>query len=449
MMKTKLLLFLSFVFVVMSLSAKNIRFEVLFNSTAPAEVSKVYIQPLSNCDEPQTVPLRLKGGAYTAKVPVSELGFYEVVMVINGGQWLTTIYSPKSKKIKLNIEFDGISLSEKSSLDNRAMSELDSIVFANNRKLWQVKEMPDIALRTLFEGYMSAADSIIAVLNPSPDVAKYMRASAYTNAKNFYNSIPRAQKRKLKDLSFTEADVLPSSADVLDNECAALIPSAMQLIYAAVSSDAKLDVRGMMTLLYNEYECGAVRGKVADFLLNRFLVRHNYAMDFDGGFEYLTAIVKDFELSEHFLGEYLTRKSALVGADFPGEVVLVTPNGEIVDFSTFKGKYVYVDLWASWCGPCCREVPHLQALEKELEGSEVVCVSISTDTDESAWKARLEELNMHGNQLFDRDNKLSKSLKVGGIPFFVIYDKEGKLHTYGAQRPSSGDSLKQFLLNLK
>jgi hypothetical protein len=84
-----------------------------------------------------------------------------------------------------------------------------------------------------------------------------------------------------------------------------------------------------------------------------------------------------------------------------------------------------------------------------LEGSDVVCVSISTDTDEDAWKAKLQEANMHGNQLRDRDGSLGTALNVGGIPFFVIYDKEGKLHIYGAQRPSSGDAIKQFLLNLK
>ena len=106
-------------------------------------------------------------------------------------------------------------------------------------------------------------------------------------------------------------------------------------------------------------------------------------------------------------------------------------------------------MWASWCGPCCREVPHLQALEKEFEGSDIVFVSVSTDADTDAWKAKLKELDMHGNQLHDRDGKLSQILNVGGIPFFVVYDKEGKLHTYGALRPSMGEPLKTFLKELK
>ncbi|MBR5594272.1 MAG: TlpA family protein disulfide reductase [Bacteroidaceae bacterium] len=448
-MKNRLYLFLLFICVAVSASAQRAGFEISFKSTVAADLSKVYVQPLGNATASKVVPLRLKDNVYSAKVPVSVSGFYEVVMVINGGQWLTTVYSSKAKRVKLDIEFDGVALKETSSVDNRSMSELNSIVYASRRKLWMNEGLSNAALRSLFEGYMTACDSIIKVNNPSPRVAKYMRASAYANAKNFYSSIPGAQKRKQKDIPFTEADVLPSMSEVLDNECAALVPSAMQSVCAAVTADTKLDTRGMLDVLYGGYKCAAVRVCVADMLLNRFLARYNYAMDFNGGLKYLQAIVKDFDLSGSYVEEYLKRKSALVGADFPKEVVLVNPEGAVVDFSKFKGKYVYVDLWASWCGPCCREVPYLQALEKELEGGNVVFVSISTDADSDSWKAKLKELNMHGNQLHDRDGSLGKALNVGGIPFFVIYDKEGKLHTYGAQRPSTGEPLKQFLRGLK
>ena len=448
-MKRKLFVFISLVFMAMISSAQRARFEVAFNSTVPAEVSKVYVRPLSNASESQTVSLHLKGEKYSAIVPVSDTGFYEVVMVINNGQWLSTVYSPKSKNVGLAIEFDGAALVENSSLENRAISTLNSLVYRNNRKLWFTEGLADSELQSLVGSYMAVTDSIIKTDNPDAAVAKYMKAWAYTAAQNCYTSIPRAQKRKAKEIPFATADILPSAVDVLDNESAALISSAMQFVYAYVSAGAGVELDGMLNTLYNEYKSEAVRKRVSDMLLTRFLSRYNYAMDFDGGLEFLKDVVKNYNLSDCYVEEYLKHKAVLVGADFPEEVVLVNPEGDVVDFSTFKGKYVYVDLWASWCGPCCREVPHLQALEKEMEGGNVVFVSVSTDADESAWKAKLQELNMHGNQLYDRDGKLSKILNVGGIPFFVIYDKDGKMHTYGAQRPSTGEPLKQFLLELK
>ena len=448
-MKRFFLIFVLLLSVAISASAQRAKFEVTFSPSVSADLSKVYVRPLNNGEEGQAVTLRLKDENYVASVPVSNTGFYEVVMVINNGQWLTTVYSPKAKKKELAIEFDGTGLAERSSVNNKALSSVNSLIYANNRRLWINEGMSDAELKSLVESYLSFADSIIVADKPSAPVAKYMRAWAYTAAQNCYTSIPRAQKRKAKEIPFAKEDLLPAAVDVLDNEYAVLIASATQFVYSSVSAAGGIEIDGMLGALYNEYKCKAVRGKVSDMLLNRFLTRHNYAMDFDGGLEYLKGVVEKYNLSGKYVDEYLKHKAVLVGADFPEEVVLVAPDGKEVDFSTFKGKYVYVDMWASWCGPCCREVPHLQALEKEFEGGDVVFVSISTDADADAWKAKLKELDMHGNQLHDRDGKLSQILNVGGIPFFVVYDKEGRLHTYGALRPSMGEPLKTFLKELK
>ena len=61
----------------------------------------------------------------------------------------------------------------------------------------------------------------------------------------------------------------------------------------------------------------------------------------------------------------------------------------------------------------------------------------------------MSELKMHVHQLLDIDNTLGDALNVKGIPFFVIYDKEGNLHTYGALRPSTGTRLRSVLEGLK
>ena len=114
-----------------------------------------------------------------------------------------------------------------------------------------------------------------------------------------------------------------------------------------------------------------------------------------------------------------------------------------------RGKYVYIDLWASWCVPCCREVPHLQKLEKELENKDVVFLSISIDQKVEAWKKKMADLQVHGNQWHDSEGTLGKALNVKGIPFFLIYDKEGKLYMYNAPRPSMGLALKELLEGLK
>lgn len=91
----------------------------------------------------------------------------------------------------------------------------------------------------------------------------------------------------------------------------------------------------------------------------------------------------------------------------------------------------------------------MKRLEKELENKDVVFVSVSCDTDVQAWKNKMKALDMHGVQLLDKDNSLGTALNVKGIPFFLIYDKNGNLHTYGARRPSTGRVLKELLEGLK
>ena len=430
----------------MSASSQRVRFELSFSSTVPADLSKVYVQPLNVGEDTQALPLRLKGDVYTGSIPASASGFYELVMVINNGQWMSTVYLAAGKKVELMVEFDGSSIVERSTNDNAALSGLNSLISTNNRKLWLVGGMSDEELRAIVGDCFAVSDSIIKTAKPSAAVATYLRAWAYTAAQNLYSLIPRAQGR---EVPFAKEEVFLSDArSLFDNEQAILIPSVRQQIFAEVVADAGSGLDGMLGVLYNGYRCEAVRVKVADVLVERFLSQYDYAADFDGGLEYLEKVVKDFELSKHYIDDYMKHKAVLVGAEFPDNVVLVDSEGHKVDFSTFKGKYVYIDVWASWCAPCCNEVPYLQALEKELEGSDVVFVSVSTDTDTEAWKSKMTELGMHGNQLLDRDGELCNMLNVGGIPFFVVYDKEGKLYTYGALRPSSGYHLKQFLQNL-
>ena len=96
-----------------------------------------------------------------------------------------------------------------------------------------------------------------------------------------------------------------------------------------------------------------------------------------------------------------------------------------------------------------REVPELQKLEAQLKNKNVTFVSVSIDASEDAWKKKLKEKDMHGHQLWNPEGTLGRALNVKGIPFFAIYDPQGKLYMHGAPRPSQGPGLKILLENLK
>lgn len=129
---------------------------------------------------------------------------------------------------------------------------------------------------------------------------------------------------------------------------------------------------------------------------------------------------------------------------FPDNVVLKDLDGKTVNFTAFRGKYVYVDIWASWCQPCRNEIPHLQALEKSLERKDVAFVSISVDQNPADWQAAAKELHLKGNQLIDSEGDVGRALEVIFIPRFVLVDPEGNIINANAPRPSNVEKVKEM-----
>lgn len=110
--------------------------------------------------------------------------------------------------------------------------------------------------------------------------------------------------------------------------------------------------------------------------------------------------------------------------------------------SDFKGKYVYIDVWATWCGPCRAEIPFLKKVEEKYEGKNIAFVSISVDVqkDLEKWKKFVAEKQLGGVQLFadkDWNSDFMKSYSIDSIPRFILIDPTGKIVSADAARPSS------------
>ena len=112
--------------------------------------------------------------------------------------------------------------------------------------------------------------------------------------------------------------------------------------------------------------------------------------------------------------------------------------GEMISLSSFRGRLVYIDVWATWCGPCIAEIPSLERLQKDYENMDIVFLSVSVDTDKEAWEKMLTEDQLDGVQLWaDGWSQITKSYAIFGIPRFMLVDKSGELIAVDAPRPSS------------
>ncbi len=122
-------------------------------------------------------------------------------------------------------------------------------------------------------------------------------------------------------------------------------------------------------------------------------------------------------------------------------------NDKDVSLSDFKGKVVLVDVWATWCGPCRGEIPHLKKLEEEMHGTDVVFLGVSVDEakDKQKWLDFIKKEELGGIQVHASGwSKITKDYKINGIPRFMVFDKKGNIVSVDAPRPSSPE-LKQML----
>ena len=140
-----------------------------------------------------------------------------------------------------------------------------------------------------------------------------------------------------------------------------------------------------------------------------------------------------------------------VGSEAP-DISGLTPDGEEVTLSDFKGKYVFIDFWASWCAPCRREIPHLKEVLAYSDNSEnLVVLSYSIDSKRPDWinciaKNQLTHKNwVHISTLKGWNSEGAKLFSVKGIPFTALIDPDGNVVAFGLRGEEMVKKLKGII----
>lgn len=177
----------------------------------------------------------------------------------------------------------------------------------------------------------------------------------------------------------------------------------MQQLFASISSDPKNKALAVIISSYAAYQEVAQQ----EALLNQFdvSIRHCYGVE---------KMQQRIDLI----------KNCAVGAVAP-DFELKDTSGEMIKLSSFRGKYVLVDFWASWCGPCRKALPLVKKANEEFKDKGLQVIGVSVDRKVKDWEKALEEEKLPYLQLHDPDGITGKMYNYDGIPFIILISPEG------------------------
>ena len=153
------------------------------------------------------------------------------------------------------------------------------------------------------------------------------------------------------------------------------------------------------------------------------------------------------QLIGYFESAYIKNQIMGEGKPSPKFENYVDYKGGKKSLDSFKGKYVYIDVWATWCGPCIQQIPYLKDIKKQYKNKNIVFLGISTDESsrsggsweaaEQQWRDFVKNYELGDVQLWaGKDFSFQEAYEINGIPRFILIDPDGKIINAEAPKPS-------------
>ncbi|WP_310991960.1 TlpA family protein disulfide reductase [Aequorivita marina] len=404
----------------------------------------------------------IRGNGFESKLPIDGAGgFSDTVYIKNDGFYemyigreRTGIYLEKGKNLSVTLNTDGFDETIKYTGDLANVNNLLASKFlweeqnTNYKKLYSLEE--ESFLEELNKNQESL-DSLYATHNITnknfkkalANEDKYSKAIVIENYSNAHSYYTKKENFKVSD-DFYEPLESIDFADTLAFRNSVAYQNLLNAHFnRLVSEETSKNNDQNETLVYlNKVDDVLPDGYAKDKIMSSYL---QFGLKADSSLKEAYTIYKnsnpDAESLAKITERYNTLKNLTKGKPSP-TFDYENHKGGTTSLADLKGKYVYIDVWATWCGPCLREIPSLKKVEADYSDKNVQFVSISIDEpkDYDKWKSMVTEKELVGIQLMADQNWKSKFVKdyaILGIPRFILVDPEGNIVSSDAPRPSN------------
>lgn len=147
----------------------------------------------------------------------------------------------------------------------------------------------------------------------------------------------------------------------------------------------------------------------------------------------------EYDAYTAFLQDFYQRRKAVSPGQPAVSFTLPDPDGKLYSMDDFKGRYVLLDFWATWCIPCLDAMEPLRRIHQKYSRDQFEIVAISIEEDSSTWRSALQQFDMPWIQLYGGDGVQQQTFndyQAGGIPFYILIGPDGTILRYNDVRPS-------------
>ena len=392
--------------------------------------------------------IKVINGSFSYQVKVDKpcikyfiLGNSRKELFVFPGQKMTIKFD--ATKLAGTYKYEGDGAFENTILD----SVTNSIMFMDLRFAFtQPAEIGSKFLDSAFTSKKEYFQKLVGSKQTMASFTEYVNASIDYNAAAYRTLI--GLQRYIKDTTFynymnsltVENENylgLPNYRMFLDYYIALHVNEAIQQLDTEKQQDPALRLDERLKVIENLKSI-----KIKEYLTFNAINQHLMTQgikNFDKYYDYFRKNNSDSVYSKEVSKTYAKKLLMAPGKPAP-EFSCVDKDSNNVSLKNFRGKYVYLDFWATWCSPCMQELPEYIKLQNAYKGKNIAFVSISLDLNKNSWKNIIAENKSEAVNLFAPNGweaDVVKAYQIYGIPTFVLIDKDGNIIDAQAPRPSS------------